>query len=272
MTRLHIQTLEIADCEARIERGYFDEGCVSDGPSPEPDWDEASCEKRKGIARRGYALYDGFPCQPGNEVGLPEIYSSIGINSRVLSYDAARFLRCAPDARLLLAKIPDQARLEESSGEQIEAAAKLVDVFTHESQIGLGKATKVLHKKRPEFIPVIDSVVCDFLHRNFPYCISEKPCTMDILSLYKTLLIECSRTLSQVQEVLVQRGFALSTARVLDFLIWLEWRWLGSRSFDKPLPSGESKSITEVWETSGLGIARVAARNQWERQRRENCD
>ena len=151
MARLHIQTLEIADCEARIERGYFDEGRGQNEDSPEPDWDKASTEARKRIAGRGYALYDEFPCQPGNEVGLPEIYASLGINSRILSYDAVRFLRRSAKARPLLAKIPDRARLEESSGEQIEAAAKLIDLFTCEKQIALGKATKVLHKKRPGF-------------------------------------------------------------------------------------------------------------------------
>lgn len=270
MTRLHIQTLEIADCEARIERGYFDEGRVSDGPSPDPDWDEASCEERKGIARRGYALYDGFPCQPGNEVGLPEIYSSIGINSRVLSYDAARFLRRATEAMPLLAKIPDRTRLEDSSRDQVEAAAELVDLFTREHLIGRGKATKVLHKKRPAFIPVIDDVVFNFLWRNFPYRISENSSMKDILLIYKMLLEECSDTLGRVQAVLVQRGFALSTSRVLDFLIWLEWRWLGSRSSVEPLPTGAYKTIEEVWEISDRGIARVVARNRWERQRREN--
>ena len=269
MTRLRIQTLEIADCEARIERGYFDEGRVSDGPSPDPDWDEASCEKRKCIARRGYALYDGFPCQPGNEVGLPEIYASIGINSGVLSFDAVRFLRRSAKARPLLAKIPDLARLEESSGEQIEAAAKLIDLFTCEKRIALGKTTKILHKKRPKFIPVLDSVVENFLRKNFPYCVKGESCTAAMLSVYKMLLVERSDTLCQIQAVLEPRGFVLSTVRILDFLIWLKWRKSGSRS-GKPLPTGKPKSIVEVWGVESLPQAHEKACKIWEEQRREN--
>ncbi len=271
MTRLRIQTLEIADCEARMERGYFDEGQVSDGDSPDPNWDEASCEERKSIARRGYALYDGFPCQPGDEVSLPEIHASIGLNSRVTSFDAVRFLGRSAKARPLLAEIPDQARLEESSGEQIEAAAKLIDLFTCEKSIALGKSTKILHKKRPKFIPVLDSVVEDFLRKNFPYCVKGKSCTAAMLSVYKMLLVERSDTLGRVQAALAQRGFALSTVRILDFLIWLKWRKSGSRS-GQPLPTGKTKSIVGVWGVKSRPQARKEACKMWEGQRRENKD
>ena len=82
---------------------------------------------------------------------------------------------------------------------------------------------------------MIDSVVEDFLRKNFPYCVKGQSCTAAMLSVYKMLLEECSDALVQVQATLAQRGFALSTARILDFLIWLEWRKSGSRS-DKAFP------------------------------------
>ena len=159
-----------------------------------------------------------------------------GINSRVRSYDAVRFLRRSAEARPLLAEIPDRARLEDGSRHRLRLLPSLLTSLQREFQIGRAKATKVLHKKRPEFIPVIDSVVCDFLHRNFPHLLGEKPRTTDVLSLYKMLLEARSDALGRVQATLAQRGFALSTVRILDFLIWLGWRESGWVSLPQTYP------------------------------------
>ena len=145
MTALHLQKLDVADCEAALERGYFDWGRGWAKDSPEPDWDEASPQQRRAIALRGYGLYDGLPPQLGNRLGWLEIYASVGINSRVVVYDAVRFLRRSEEAQLLLGRIPDHTALEDGTESQIAAAADLIDLFGRESQIGRSKATKVLY-------------------------------------------------------------------------------------------------------------------------------
>ena len=48
--------------------------------------------------------------------------------------------------------------------------------------------TEILHKKRPGFVPVLDSVVFDFLWKNFPHVITQGSPTADVIGLCKTIL------------------------------------------------------------------------------------
>jgi hypothetical protein len=90
MTALRLQKLEIDDCESAILRGYFDWGRGNVADSPEPSWDNADEATRLKLQRRGYDLYDGYPVQPGNDIGPTEISISVGINSRIILDDARR--------------------------------------------------------------------------------------------------------------------------------------------------------------------------------------
>jgi hypothetical protein len=152
VTALALQLLQIADCEGAIERSYYDFGCGRPTDSPEPDWDAASPAQRRQIALRGYGLYDGLPAQRGNRIGPLEVYACTGLNSRVVHLDAVRFLLRADQAEPLLARIPDQALLEDGTDEQIAAAGDLINLFLGAYQLGRAKVTKVLYLKRLSYL------------------------------------------------------------------------------------------------------------------------
>jgi len=256
---LHIQTLQLSGCASKLEREYYGWGRGRHEDSPEPEWEQASPEQRGVITRRGYELYDGFPVQPGNEIGLPEIYASVGIYSRVILYDAVRFLVRGDAARPLLARIPDAARIDDATDDQLAAAAELVDLFASAQQVGRGKATKVLHKKRPHFMPILDSVVFDFLWKNFPHIVRGESPTLEYIKLYRDVLLARRSVLTETQAELQAKQLALTTTRVLDFLIWLGWR-------DKVDESGCGPPITKVWSTASVPEAREKARRTWQTQ------
>ena len=260
MTALTIQKLHFDDCESEFERSYFDWGRGWGGDSPEPDWGKASPEQRRAIGYRGYQLYDGWPPVLDDDVGALESYVSVGINSRVILNDVVRFLVHKDRARPLLARIPVRVPLEDATDEQVAVAAQLIDLFCSIPKLGRGKVTKVLHKKRPEMIPVIDSVVTDFLWKNFPHLLTEGSSTAEVLLVYRMLLNSRREPLHRLQANLRETGFQLGTARILSHLVWLGWNaQVDAYGFGPPLKS--------VWGTDSLDQARQRARAMWEEQR-----
>jgi hypothetical protein len=263
MTLFRLQTIEVPNVEEEIERAYFEWGRGWEPKSPDPDWAAATPEQRRCVALRGYRLYDGLPVRSGSRIDAVDAYVSIGINSRITLYDAVRFMSRAGEAEPLLARVPDNAILEHATDDQIAAAAETIDLFSGEFQINRGKATKVLHRRRPAFIPVLDSVVDDFLWKNFPHVRSGGSPTLDVLRLFRSLLMARAHRLGGLQAALAERGLDLSTARLLDFVIWCKWKG----RVDK---FGFGPSITQVWHTSSLPEARIKARKSWAEQEHED--
>ncbi len=265
MTQLLLQKLTIPDCEATVERSYYDWGRGWPEDSPEPDWHRTDANLRMTIARRGYMLYDGWPPVYGNDIGALECYVSVGINSRVILNDAVRFLVRAREATPLLAQIPDRARLEDATKEQIDVAAELIDLFAAVPNLGRSKVTKVLYKKRPAFIPVVDSVVDDFMWKNLPHLISSSSGTREILLAYQHMLRTRKPALGKIQANLAAKGFDVSIARILSHVIWSEW-------YPRMRSDMSGPTFKEVWGTADMATIRQSAQRQWEAQSREVTD
>lgn len=251
MTTLTVQTLTIEDCETTIYRAYYAWGRGNADDSPEPDWENATDEQRRGISQRGYSLYDGWPNFPDDEIGPTECYVSTGINSRVILNDVIRLIIRAEVARPFLEAIPNDARLEDATPAQLAAGAELIDRLIGADYVSWGKATKVLYKKRPGFIPILDFVVTDFLWKNFPH--RPKRGIRGVLDLYREILLRRAGLLSTVQAN-IAADFDLSTSRILNFLIWEGW-------YGSTIPT--TRTIPQVWDARGLADARAAAAAAW---------
>ena len=263
MTALRIQNLEIRDCEDALQNSYCSWGRELDRDGPVgPDWADSDADQDhlRSLMLRGYDLYDGYSIPQDNTITALDAYVSIGINSQVISYDVVRILVRADAASPLLARIPGDARLEDGTDDQIAAAADLIELLCAAFKINRGKATKILYKKRPGFIPVIDSVVTDFLWKNFPFLLVGNSPMRDVLQLYKSILILKSEQLREVQSSLAAVGLVLSTARILSHLIWIGWR-------ERVDEFGFGKPFTKIWETASLADAKAKAEECW----REQC-
>jgi hypothetical protein len=112
----------------------------------------------------------------------------------------------APDASLAARSIP-WAEL-----------ARLFDAFADIRGVGFAKITKALHPKRPALIPLLDSVVQDYLEVD-PNAASQER-ALALVRAYKQELDSNRRALHELQRELAARGYRLSEVRILDLLIW----------------------------------------------------
>jgi hypothetical protein len=102
------------------------------------------------------------------------------------------------------------------------ALRQLFDAFADIRGVGLSKATKALHRKRPALIPMLDSVVQRYLADDDPG--THAPFGERGLALvrgYKTDLDRNRVALSTLRRK-IGRGRELSEVRILDLLIWAD--------------------------------------------------
>jgi hypothetical protein len=110
------------------------------------------------------------------------------------------------------------------SGESVPwlALRQLFDAFAGIRGVGLSKATKTLHRKRPALIPMLDSVVQKYLEDDDPG--AQAPFGERALALvrgYKSDVDRNRAALSTLRRDL-GRGREFSEVRILDLLIWAD--------------------------------------------------
>jgi hypothetical protein len=102
------------------------------------------------------------------------------------------------------------------------ALRQLFDAFAGIRGVGLSKATKSLHRKRPALIPMLDSVVQKYLADDDPGAqatFGER--ALALVRGYKSDVDRNRTALSTVRRQL-GRGRELSEVRILDLLIWAD--------------------------------------------------
>jgi len=98
---------------------------------------------------------------------------------------------------------------------------RLFAAFADVRGIGLSKATKALHPKRPALIPMLDSVVQAYLAADDPgvrAAFDQR--ALALVRGYKRELDANRAAMRGLQRELSRRGFQLSEVRILDILIW----------------------------------------------------
>ena len=102
------------------------------------------------------------------------------------------------------------------------ALRQLFDAFAGIRGVGLSKATKALHRKRPALIPMLDSVVQKYLADDDPG--AQAPFGERALALvrgYKSDL-DRNRVALSTLRCEIGRSRELSEVRILDLLIWAD--------------------------------------------------
>ena len=100
---------------------------------------------------------------------------------------------------------------------------RLFDAFGDIRGVGFSKMTKALHKKRPALIPMLDSVVQEYLTSDDSQAASSgtfgERATALVRS-YKRDLDRNRSALRRIQLELASRGHRVTEVRILDLLIW----------------------------------------------------
>jgi hypothetical protein len=126
---------------------------------------------------------------------------------------------------------------------------------------GLGEAniTKILHKKRPQLIPILDSVIQGYLD-GLPATHSNSPQSPEENIVFHIRQLQKDTDANRLTLLNLAEHFDLSVVRILDILIWTHFakpRWL-----IVPGVSGKEKTVLRHVEQPGtrpkLSIPRMA--------------
>lgn len=248
MTRLSIQKILIADCERLIADAYF-----RWGHAPELDGEAEALQpdKRKTAILRGYRMYDGCPSSNPNVVNAADAGLTVAINSFVVLMDVRRFLGLGEIITATLSRLPPDLELMAADDSAIEAVGTMVDRLSGVKHLSWGKVTKVLHKKRPRLIPLVDSYVHRALWLNLPHLVKQRMAFAGFLRVYRDVERRCQTSLDQIAQNLDRDHEITPTrGRILSFLLW---NWMGSDERWK-------HTLKSFWGTASY---KAAAQQAW---------
>ena len=141
--------------------------------------------------------------------------------ARISAAEIAAILARRRDIERALRGIDPAASL----AEEVDAVpwlplTRLFDAFAHIHGVGLSKMTKALHRKRPELIPLLDSVVVAYLAGDTPLPESFAERAIALVRTFKQDLDRNRSALDELRREVRGRGYALTEVRMLDMLIW----------------------------------------------------
>ena len=170
----------------------------------------------------GYRTYDAQPTRADAEWRREDAQIANRAGARMSSREIDALMGHAPEIEKALRRIPgDQSLATPTEEIPWDALHDLFAAFGGIPGIGLAKATKALHKKRPHLIPMLDSYVAAYLRS-----VEEIPVgdfadeALGLTRSYKVDLDANSDTLVSVQHGLNEQGYTLSLCRILDLYTW----------------------------------------------------
>lgn len=129
-------------------------------------------------------------------------------------------LKKAGPINAALSGVPISANLADNDPPW-DALAKLYSTLVTIPNIRISRATKILHKKRPCLIPILDNEVAKYLRSLEPSLTTDRIAEgLALTQSYKKELDQNLEALKCVRGELRKRGFALTEVRLLDILIW----------------------------------------------------
>ncbi len=182
-------------------------------------------DKFEYLLKSGYREYDSAPVRPDAELRACEASLCVWLNSRISGNDLAKIWQSRPQIERALGELPndvDLLGLSDSRFAELADAILRVIRSTLCYNVGLSKATKILHKKRPLLIPILDNVVTEYYDegplagRRF----REGERLVEYLRRFRNDLESVGKEVRSIQVSLSNRGTELTHCRILEFLIW----------------------------------------------------
>lgn len=186
-----------------------------------------------------YEYYDAVPACDPNRIEPLDVLASVGINSRLDTAAKVRTVHRGMSASVnpLLESIPEDAALHTFSS--LDTLHELLAAAMTSKFVLLATATKVLHRKRPALIPIMDSVVAGHYVRDEPAekallqrSWENRTAAADIgrltIGRLRDDVVEGFSMLDELRDALSAEGCVLSHVRVMDILVWTEREPVGS--------------------------------------------
>ena len=182
-----------------------------------------------------YAAYDAKIVANDNQLQREEIWISRGLGSRLFHREADGIFRRQRRIEDFLKQIPSDVDLADLPGGQaipgVAAIAAAVDCMCEVKGVKVPKATKILHKKRPNLIPVFDSRVglyyaARLRNPKFDIDVDDIP---SLLESFRHDLLAVAGEVRNLKRELHATNVRLTHTRILDHLIWAR---LDQRNFE----------------------------------------
>lgn len=170
-----------------------------------------------------WQIYDGQPNAQDSTLSLFDILISVSMNSRLDTADKVRSVWEGRHAvEEALKGVPVDIALVDKDVPWNELQT-LFKVFCDIPYAKEAVASKILHRKRPSLIPIIDSVIGKYLNEvrghPAPGCISER--IIDQIKVFRSVLMEFLPQVSKLSAFASDQGYPISRVRTLEILIWV---------------------------------------------------
>ncbi len=185
--------------------------------------------------REEYDYYDAIGDDEPDRITPLDVIVTAAVNARIGRASELRRIHRGVAERCdrLLAEIPRGADILEW---EIAGVAEVVHEAAQVDGVAIAVATKILHRKRPDLIPMLDSVlVKHYFHlpqeQELPLRLYDKGRMGEVA----TELLEAARVdvagaraeLNALREGLASEGFRVTRVRTLDALLWTEYEARG---------------------------------------------
>jgi hypothetical protein len=202
------------------------------------------------IERDGtYQAYDLAAVKQDDVLTVADVRVGNAIIARMPARVIAAFAERALPIEAALASIPPTSSLMASEGEiPWGGLRQLLEAANGISEVGLPRATKVLHKKRPSLIPILDSVVDHYLRHveGLPRHGDFVADGLELIRAYKRELDASADALSMIRGQLSALGFELTECRLLDIYLWAY-----SGTYTPAWQRGSTTDTAAPYRTSG---------------------
>lgn len=193
---------------------------------------ERPAERLLRFCREEFDYYDAVLSGDPNRIEPVDILATVAVNSFITTAARVRQVHrglaaaCDP---LLRGISPDADLL--TFDPSLDQVRELLDAAVQVPWVLLPVATKVLHRKRPQLIPMLDSVLLRHylgvpLTSELPPRSQDKQHAADVgvrvLKVFRDDLRAASPQIQHLREALATEGYALTDVRVLELLIWTE--------------------------------------------------
>jgi len=181
-------------------------------------------------------VYRGYDDQhsPDNVITLKDIKAANSLYAMIDRYNSNESSRILTSSTipLLLEKVRNEDLSKMSDVEWIEEKRNiclLLKELLSIQGIGLAKAFKILHLKRPKLLPILDSYVIKFLTGTDLTTMSEKSRLLEVglnaLEISRNILLKNHDAFSRLRQQLIDLPIPLTTVRLFDILCWTTAKW-----------------------------------------------
>jgi hypothetical protein len=181
------------------------------------------------FCREEFPYYDGLPQGHPDRIEPLDVLATVSVNG-LYSANAARVRAIhrglASSCNATLADIDPNVGLLEVE-DSLTSVRNLLHRAVSVPQVLIPVATKVLHRKRPKLIPMLDNVVLEhYLGNPLPPATQDKARATSVaiqaLKVFRTDLAAVSPAIDSVIAGLVQEDCVLTRVRVLEVSLWTE--------------------------------------------------